>query len=87
MTHPPRTHIDWQRLIFDLGRQGVRHATVAARLGVTRTSVVHYQRGKTTPLHPTGELLIEFWCETTRRSREQVPRVETKPESVVSDEM
>lgn len=66
--------IDWQRLIDDLYRAGLKPHVIAQRVGCARTTIQAYHNYGNSPLHQTGERLIEVWCEVTQRVRSETPR-------------
>ena len=68
--------VDWELLIGEL-LLAHKISEVARRVGVTRPCVYACLHYSTQPLHHTGEALIELWCETTGRTRNQLPREET----------
>jgi hypothetical protein len=68
------THrIDWQRLVLELRRAGLKSHLIAKHAMVSRPSIAYYGQGICTPRHPTGELLIGLWCETMHKAREELP--------------
>ena len=67
--------INWPELITDLIRAQLTLTSIAKEIGVSRTAVVAYHNYGTTPLHATGERLIEVWCATTHRERTNAPRI------------
>jgi hypothetical protein len=71
MTH----RIAWDELITDLHRARLRATEIADKVGVGRTTIVAYREDGHTPLHPTGERLIELWITVTHKSRAELPRV------------
>ncbi len=65
---------DWFRIIIDLERNGYSHASIAASVGVGKTTVHGWKMGSE-PRHDDGELLIMLWRMVTLNGRDSVPTV------------
>lgn len=68
--------VDWQQLITDLQRAGLKPHVIASQAGCGRTTIIAYHQYGNTPRHETGERLIGVWCATTGRLRADVPRID-----------
>lgn len=66
---------DWFQLITDLMQAGIPMRRIGETMGfaqLTGQMLRHYRAG-VEPLHWRGEALVEFWCKTTARPREERP--------------
>ena len=69
--------VDWSAIIADLRRHGISTYQLEGLVGISKSQLVGYGAGTSAPLHAPGERLIEFWCQITTSTREQLPR--TRP--------
>jgi hypothetical protein len=67
--------IDWYRLLWDLIQRGHSIADVSKQAGIAESTVKGYLRGSHPP-HWRGEVLIELWCLSCRKGRDDLPRTE-----------
>lgn len=74
MTSEPRFVTDFGGILDQLRRAGFTMSALERETGIPRPSLVGYLIGGTTPLHPQGEKLIEFWCRAMDTPRERVPQ-------------
>lgn len=66
--------IDWFRVIVDLERNGYPHKSIAACVGVGKTTVFDWKQGAS-PRFEDGEALLLLWETVTRNGRESVHKV------------
>jgi len=66
----------WGQLIEQLVAGGLTHATIGERMGAMLTSrMLRAYADGAQPVHFRGEALIALWCETLKRTREDMPMV------------
>ena len=66
--------INWFQVIVDLERLGYRHNTIAASVGVGKSTVAGWKQGAS-PRFEDGEVLIGLWEVVTKNGRESVHKV------------
>lgn len=66
--------INWFQIIVDLERMGYRHNTIAACIGVGKSTVSGWKQGAS-PRFEDGEVLIGLWEGVTKNGRESVHKV------------
>ena len=69
---PPKTRVDWFRIIHDIKRHGISMYALEAQVGIAKTTLIGYKQGGD-PRHADGEILVNFWCKLTGNGREQLP--------------
>ena len=67
--------IDWPALIEQLRASGLSMPQIAIQCDLSPTSVKEWRLAVKTPLHKSGERLVEFWCAHTGQDRSMLPRV------------
>ena len=66
----PRQVVDFEGMLDQLRRMGFTMAAIERCTEIPRTSLLNYLVNGATPLHPSGERLVEFYCRVTGTERE-----------------
>ncbi|MCA8278848.1 hypothetical protein LGN21_04535 [Burkholderia cepacia] len=68
--------VDWREVLLDLQHFYPKPKDVARELHgvVSETAVRKYIEDTTEPSHVRGELILNLWCRTTGKRREDAPR-------------
>ena len=72
----PISAINWRAVLLDLQHFYPKPKDVARELrgAVSEAAVRKYIEDATEPSHARGKLILDLWCKTTRKRREDVPR-------------
>lgn len=74
MSHEdPRYVTDWSALIYALRRQGFTFPQLALELLIPKSTLIGYRDGAT-PRHDDGEVLLNFYLNTTNSARGTEPK-------------
>lgn len=73
MATAPSLVVDWQALLNDLRRRGLRTGTIAEQVGLSSGNLREYRLGLKCPMHANGERLIEFYLASTMQTRDRIP--------------
>lgn len=66
--------VNWFLVIVELCRRGYTHMTVAAAVGVPKSTVQGWKQGAE-PRHSDGERMVMLWCQVTGLDRDSLPKV------------
>jgi len=66
--------IDWWQVVVDLERAGYSHASMAAAVGVPRTTLIGWKNLGAEPGFTNGERLVLLWAAVTSQATEAAPR-------------
>ncbi|WP_175902002.1 hypothetical protein [Burkholderia seminalis] len=68
--------VDWREVLLDLQHFYPKPKDVVRELhgAVSETAVRKYIEDTTEPSHVRGELILNLWCQTTGKRREDAPR-------------
>ncbi|WP_020396113.1 hypothetical protein [Thiolinea disciformis] len=70
-------YIDWAEILTQLQtRFSMR--TIAKKSCVAKSTLYAWKSTQSEPTHSKGESLIEFWCKTFGKPREQCPIIKHK---------
>lgn len=69
------TPIHWPRIVNDLLHMGLTIKEIATTVGIDRNKIERMRRDGTCPRFDDGELVVEFWCLKTGKTRADVPRL------------
>lgn len=64
--------IDWFQVISMLSRAGYSLGSIAAAVGVARTTLIGWKQGAE-PRYSEGDRLVSFWCQITNGERHALP--------------
>jgi hypothetical protein len=67
-----RIAVDFVQILAYLRSRGHGISAISLHANIPRTSVRDYCEGST-PSHPHGERIIQFWCKTTGNPRDAAP--------------
>jgi ribosome-binding protein aMBF1 (putative translation factor) len=70
----PEQVVDFEAVMLELRRHGFSQRSIAHQVKAPESTVKSYAYGTTSPTFDVGERLISFWCATTNRTREELPR-------------
>lgn len=72
------SRVDWNEVILGLRRMGFGITSIAAAIGVSKSNLCAWGRG-VEPTFRRGEALVDFWCQVTKQSREDLPQLTSIP--------
>ncbi|QDJ44986.1 hypothetical protein CBR71_03755 [Bordetella hinzii] len=72
------SRVDWNEVILGLRRMGFGITSIAAAIGVSKSNLCAWGRG-VEPTFSRGEALVDFWCQVTKQSREDLPQLTSIP--------
>ncbi|KFC08515.1 hypothetical protein GTGU_01432 [Trabulsiella guamensis ATCC 49490] len=72
MIKPAILQTNWRQVINDIHSSGASLLSIAESLNVAKTTLLGWREGAT-PNHHYGEALLELWCYTSRKSRNEAP--------------